>query len=60
VFVAEEGGSLLALDARDGALLWSFDANASWKASPMTYGFDGRQHVAIAAGTTILSFALQE
>jgi alcohol dehydrogenase (cytochrome c) len=60
VFVAEEGGSLLALDARDGAPLWSFDANASWKASPMTYGFDGRQHVAIAAGTTILSFALQE
>jgi alcohol dehydrogenase (cytochrome c) len=60
VFVAEEGGSLLAIDARDGAVLWSFDANQKWKASPMTYGFDGRQHIAIAAGDAILSFALQE
>ena len=43
-----------------GAPLWHFQANTLWKASPMTYTFDGRQHVAVAAGSSILSFALVE
>ena len=60
VFVAEEGGAFLALDASTGTILWSFQAHQSWKASPMAYGFDGRQHVAIANGNVIMSFALQE
>jgi alcohol dehydrogenase (cytochrome c) len=38
--------------------LWQFQANARWHASPMTYVFDGKQYVAIAAGPTILAFAL--
>ena len=37
-----------------------FQANAPWKASPMTYMFDGTQYVAVAAGSAILSFALVE
>ena len=41
-----------------GKPLWTFPTNAPWRASPMTYTFDGRQHIAIAAGATILSFAL--
>jgi alcohol dehydrogenase (cytochrome c) len=60
VIVAEDGGALMAVDAKDGTPLWSFPANASWKASPMTYQFDGRQYVAIAAGGNILSFALRK
>jgi len=39
-------------------VLWRFPANSAWKASPMTYAFDGRQHIAIAAGPNILVFAL--
>jgi alcohol dehydrogenase (cytochrome c) len=60
VFVAEDGGALAAVDASTGAPLWRFEANVLWKASPMTYMFDGRQHVAIAAGPNILSFALMD
>jgi alcohol dehydrogenase (cytochrome c) len=60
VIVAEDGGALIAVDAKDGRPLWSFPANASWKASPMTYQFDGRQYVAVAAGGNILSFALRK
>jgi alcohol dehydrogenase (cytochrome c) len=60
VFVAEDGGAFMAVDAATGQPLWLFRTNATWRASPMTYQFDGRQHVAIAAGGTILSFALQE
>lgn len=58
VFVAEDSGALAAVDATTGELLWSFDANVLWKASPMTYMFDGRQYVAIAAGPAIVAFAL--
>src|SRR5215218_207791 len=46
VFVAEDGGALMAVDAATGASLWSFQTNAQWRASPMTYSFDGRQHIA--------------
>jgi alcohol dehydrogenase (cytochrome c) len=58
VFVAEESGSLMAVDAVTGARLWSFAANAGWKASPMTYAFDGRQYIAVAAGSAIIAFRL--
>jgi hypothetical protein len=29
-----------------------------WKSSPMVYQFDGKQHIAIATGQTVTSFAL--
>jgi alcohol dehydrogenase (cytochrome c) len=60
VFFGEDGGALVAVDASSGAPLWRYQANTLWKASPMTYVFDGRQHVAVAAGPTIVSFALVE
>lgn len=58
VFFGEDSGALMAVDAATGAPLWQFQANVLWKASPMTYLFDGRQHIAVAAGPSILSFAL--
>ena len=60
VFYGDDSGALAAVDAKSGAPLWQFQANTPWKASPMTYMFDGRQHIAVAAGGTILSFALVE
>ena len=60
VFFAEDGGAFMAVDAASGAPLWHFQANTPWKASPMTYMFDGTQYVAVAAGSAILSFALVE
>ena len=60
VFVAEEGGSFMAVDATNGKPLWKFQANANWKASPMTYMFDGKEHIAIAAGSNIISFSLPD
>ena len=58
VIFGEEGGSLMAADAATGQPLWSFPTNQNWKASPMTYAFDGRQYVAVAAGSNIIAFAL--
>ena len=60
VIVAEDGGGLMAVDAVSGKPLWHFQTNQSWKASPMTYMFDRKQYVAIAAGSNILAFALPD
>ncbi len=60
VIFGEEGGALMAADAATGAPLWSFPTNQTWKASPMTYSFDGRQYVAVASGPNIIAFALRD
>jgi alcohol dehydrogenase (cytochrome c) len=58
VIFGEESGALMAADAVTGAPLWNFPTNQGWRASPMTYMFDGKQYVAVAAGSTILAFRL--
>ena len=58
VFFGEDSGALTAVDASSGAPLWQFQTSTLWKASPMTYVFDGQQHIAVAAGPNILAFAL--
>jgi alcohol dehydrogenase (cytochrome c) len=60
VFYGDNTGAFVAADAETGQTLWQFETNQVWKASPMTYMFDGKQYVAIAAGQGILSFALPE
>ena len=58
VFFGEDSGALVAVDAASGKPLWQFPANQIWKASPMTYMFDGKQFVAVVSGSNIISFAL--
>ncbi len=58
VIFGEDSGALMAADASTGRPLWSFQTSALWKASPMTYVFDNRQYVAIAAGSNIIAFGL--
>jgi len=60
VIFGEENGALMAADATTGKPLWRFETNQSWKASPMTYSFDGKQIVAVAAGANILAFGLPD
>ena len=52
------GGAFVAADAKTGRLLWHFNTGQGWKAGPMTYAISGTQHVGIAAGSTIMVFAL--
>jgi alcohol dehydrogenase (cytochrome c) len=58
VFFCDDSGAFAAVDARNGKPLWSFHTNQGWHASPMTYMVEGRQYVAVAAGSTIIAFAL--
>jgi alcohol dehydrogenase (cytochrome c) len=59
LFFGESTGGFAAVDARNGKYLWHFETHAHpYKGSPMTYEVDGRQYVAIAAGASVLSFAI--
>jgi alcohol dehydrogenase (cytochrome c) len=58
VFFGEEGGAFMAADAVTGVPLWRFETNQGWRASPMTYTFDHRQLIAVAAGGTVIVFGL--
>jgi alcohol dehydrogenase (cytochrome c) len=61
VFAGDNEGNLMAFDARTGANLWRYATGTPiWGAAPMTYMLDGRQHVVIASGTTLVSFALPD
>ena len=60
VFFGENSGSFMAADAATGKVLWDFSTNQVWKASPMTYVFDDKQHIAIAVGQSIMAFGLPD
>jgi alcohol dehydrogenase (cytochrome c) len=60
VFFGEDSGDFAAADATTGKVLWTFPANALWKASPMAYSFDNHELIAVAAGANILVFGLPQ
>ena len=58
IFFGDDSGALAAVEAQSGKPLWYFHTNEVWKASPMTYLAEGKQYVAVAAGSNILAFGL--
>jgi alcohol dehydrogenase (cytochrome c) len=59
LFAGDDQGVLTALDAATGKPLWHFNAGQQIKSQPVTYSINGRQYVAIAAGSNVVAFALQ-
>jgi len=58
VFGGDREGYVFALDARSGKVLWKFQTGGVVIAPPVTYEFRGKQYVAVAAGETMITFAL--
>ena len=58
VFGSSADGYFFALDAASGQPLWRFQTGGRTMANPISYQVDGKQQVAIAAGQTLLVFAL--
>jgi alcohol dehydrogenase (cytochrome c) len=58
VFGGDREGYVFALDARSGKPLWKFQTGGTVIAPPITYMLDGRQYVAVAAGSSMMTFAL--
>jgi alcohol dehydrogenase (cytochrome c) len=60
VFGGGREGYFLALDARTGELLWRASVGGQINSAPISYAVGGRQHIAIAAGSALFSFALPQ
>jgi alcohol dehydrogenase (cytochrome c) len=61
IFTGDSEGSVLALDSRNGKLLWRYQMGANLHGtSATTYMVDGRQHVLVPAGTTLTAWALPQ
>jgi alcohol dehydrogenase (cytochrome c) len=61
VFAGDHEGNFMAFDASTGENLWHYQTGSRiWGAAAMTHMLDGRQHVLIASGTTLVAFALME
>jgi len=57
-FASSNDGYLIALDQRTGRYLWRYYTGASIVASPMAYAVGGRQYIAIASQSAIMTFVL--
>jgi alcohol dehydrogenase (cytochrome c) len=59
VFAGGREGYFFALDARTGEQLWKGSVGGQVSAGPMSYAVNGKQYVAIAAGSALFVYALR-
>jgi alcohol dehydrogenase (cytochrome c) len=59
LFWGNREGYIFALDARSGKLLWKRQLGGQVAASPVTYLVEGKQHVSLASGNALFTFALR-
>ena len=61
VFAGDNEGNFMAFDARTGKNLWFYPTGSPiWGAAAMTYMLDGKQHVVIGSGTSLVAFGLPD
>ena len=53
VFAGESNGLFKAYDAKDGKMLWKFQAGAGVNAPPSSYMVGGKQYIVVAAGGNV-------
>ena len=60
VFTGDAEGNFIAFDAISGKPLWHFQMGGAVYAAPIAFAVDGKEYVAIAAGSAIYAFALPQ
>lgn len=58
VAYGDDADNFVILDGRSGWPLWHFHVGQLVHASPMSYAVNGRQYLAVAAGSDVFAFAL--
>ncbi len=58
VFTGDAEGNFIALDTTTGKPLWHFQMGGAVYAAPMAFAVDGKEYVAIAAGSAVYAFGL--
>jgi alcohol dehydrogenase (cytochrome c) len=56
VFSGTMEGDFLALNAVNGKLLWRLQTGGAFWSNPMSYMYEGRQYIAVAAGSSLIAF----
>jgi alcohol dehydrogenase (cytochrome c) len=59
LFAGGRDGQFVAIDARDGKLLWETNLGPSVAAGPITYSVNGKQYVSIQCGSSLFTFGLR-
>jgi alcohol dehydrogenase (cytochrome c) len=59
VFSGDAEGNFIAFDATSGKAVWHFQMGGAVYAAPMAFAVDGKEYVAIAAGSALYAFGLQ-
>jgi glucose dehydrogenase len=59
LFTGGREGYFQALDASTGKLLWKTNLGAAINSGPMTYRVGNRQYVAVVAGLSLFTFAIE-
>jgi alcohol dehydrogenase (cytochrome c) len=60
VFSGGREGYFFALDGRSGTLLWKIALGGQVNSGPMSYAVNGKQYIAVNAGTSLFVFALRQ
>lgn len=60
LFSGGREGHFFALDARTGALLWKVNVGGGVASGPISYAVNGRQYVAVSAGSALFVYALRQ
>ena len=58
VFTGDAEGNFIAFDAAAGKPLWHFQMGGAVYTAPMAFAVDGKEYVAIAAGSAVYAFGL--
>jgi len=58
IFAGDREGYFIALDAKTGKVLWKFQTGGTVIAPPVSYMFEGKQYIAVAAGASMITFTL--
>lgn len=60
LFSGGREGYFYALNARTGELLWKIALGGQVNSGPMSYSVNGKQYIAVAAGSSLFAFALRQ
>jgi alcohol dehydrogenase (cytochrome c) len=60
VFTGGREGYFFALNARNGELLWKTSVGGQVNSGPMSYSVNGKQYIAVAAGSALFVYGLRE
>ncbi len=60
LFVGGREGYFMAMDARNGELLWKAVVGGQVSSGPMSYSVSGKQYVAISAGNSLFVYGLRQ